>query len=260
MDTEISLTPAQQAVFDGLLGGLAPGAALVLRGEAGLGKTTILQKVHATRGGALIGARDFMAMLAGRRRLDIEEAFLALIDGAVTSHDLVIVDDLHLVNRVAEHYNYPWRYLLDAALTAILAEAEASKKTLLFGVEGDTPWPVARRAYSWQIGEFAVADYERLCRAYSSRTLDYAKIHRFAPGLNAHQLKNGCRWLERTGSLNTDCFIEYLRSQYLTSNVEIAEVAQVDWRDLKGVDDVIQALEAKIALPLEHDALATELR
>ncbi len=260
MDTEISLTPAQQAAFDGLLGGIAPGVALVLRGEAGLGKTTILQKVHATRGGALVGARHFMAMLAGRRRLDIEEAFLALIDGALTSHDLVIVDDLHLVNRVADHYNYPWRYLLDAALTAILAEAEASKKTLLFGVEGDTPWPVARRAYSWQIGEFAVADYESLCRAYSSHTLDYAKIHRFAPGLNAHQLKNGSRWLERTGSLNTDCFIEYLRSQYLTSNVEIAEVAQVDWRDLKGVDDVIQALEAKIALPLEHDALATELR
>src|SRR6185369_10446805 len=51
-----------------------------------------------------------------------------------------------------------------------------------------------------------------------------------------------------------------LHSQNLTSNVEIREVTPVDWNDLKGVDDVIEALEAKIALPLENDALAAELQ
>src|SRR6185369_5756439 len=51
-----------------------------------------------------------------------------------------------------------------------------------------------------------------------------------------------------------------LHSQNLTSNVEIREVTPVDWNDLKGVEDVIEALEAKIALPLENDALAAELQ
>src|SRR5207253_2971501 len=48
-------------------------------------------------------------------------------------------------------------------------------------------------------------------------------------------------------------------SQNMTSNVELEEVQPVDWNDLKGVDDVIEALEAKIALPFENDALAAEL-
>src|SRR5439155_11393154 len=57
----------------------------------------------------------------------------------------------------------------------------------------------------------------------------------------------------------TDRFIECLAGYDLASNVRIEEVQAVDWSDLKGMDDVIQALEAKIALPLENDALAAEL-
>lgn len=52
----------------------------------------------------------------------------------------------------------------------------------------------------------------------------------------------------------------HLAAQNLVSNVDIQEVAPVDWSDLKGVDDVVQALEAKIALPFENDALASELK
>jgi SpoVK/Ycf46/Vps4 family AAA+-type ATPase len=43
------------------------------------------------------------------------------------------------------------------------------------------------------------------------------------------------------------------------SNVEIDEVDPVTWNDLRGVDDVIQALEAKIALPFENHELAARL-
>jgi SpoVK/Ycf46/Vps4 family AAA+-type ATPase len=42
----------------------------------------------------------------------------------------------------------------------------------------------------------------------------------------------------------------------LAGNVHLDEVQPVRWSDLKGVDDVIRALEAKIALPFENDALA----
>ncbi len=51
----------------------------------------------------------------------------------------------------------------------------------------------------------------------------------------------------------------YLRSQQLASNVHLGEVAEVDLRTLKGVDDVLRGLEANIAIPLENDELATEL-
>jgi ATP-dependent 26S proteasome regulatory subunit len=60
--------------------------------------------------------------------------------------------------------------------------------------------------------------------------------------------------------LHTEQFIDYLRSQQLSSNVALSEVQDVTFGELKGVDDVLQSLEANIAVPLENDQLATELR
>jgi ATP-dependent 26S proteasome regulatory subunit len=41
--------------------------------------------------------------------------------------------------------------------------------------------------------------------------------------------------------------------------VALGEVADVDLKELEGVDDVIRSLEANVALPLENDELASEL-
>src|SRR5205085_8166264 len=43
------------------------------------------------------------------------------------------------------------------------------------------------------------------------------------------------------------------------SNVELGEVEAVDLADLKGIDDVIESLEANIIMPLENDKLAERL-
>ncbi|HEV2947266.1 MAG TPA: ATP-binding protein [Gemmataceae bacterium] len=50
-----------------------------------------------------------------------------------------------------------------------------------------------------------------------------------------------------------------MRSQRLSSNVDLGEVQTVELHDLRGVDDVIRSLEANIIVPLENDALAAEL-
>lgn len=60
--------------------------------------------------------------------------------------------------------------------------------------------------------------------------------------------------------LTTDRFIDYLSSINITSNVDIDEVQPVTWTDLRGLDDVIEALEAKIVLPFENNALSAELQ
>jgi transitional endoplasmic reticulum ATPase len=108
-----------------------------------------------------------------------------------------------------------------------------------------------------------VEDYEALCRAYltaeAAERLDFREIYRFAPNLNANQLKASCLWLHEDTELTTEGFIEYLRSQHLTSNVDLGEVQRVDLRDLKGIDAIIEALETNIVLPLENDDLATRL-
>src|ERR1039457_6023859 len=155
--------------------------------------------------------------------------------------------------------------LSSMANNTCLLRAIARNKQVLFAIDDNNgPRPVESRAFIVEIETFPPADYESICRAYlgaaAARRLDYADIHRLAPELNAHQLRKPCLWVRADCELDTGRFTEYLTAQNMTSNVELEQVESVDWKDLKGFDDVIQALEAKIALPFENRALAAELQ
>ena len=113
-----------------------------------------------------------------------------------------------------------------------------------------------------KIGDFTAADFEAIARACLSREtaarLDYAQIHRSAPALNAYQIARACRHFARANRPSTEDFIGYLTAHNLTSNVEIKKCEKpVSFADL-GMDDVIAALEAKIALPFGSSALAAQ--
>ena len=238
------------------------GDLVVLQGEAGCGKSTILQHVHEAKGGVYLGVGDFMRSLAAHSPLAIEEAWTSLMEANLAEYDLVIMDDLHLIGNVGNGYNNLRTGLFEVAVVAILESVKRASKKLVLGYGGSPSESVCERAQTCKVGEFAAADFEVVARAYlgaESESLDFAKIHRFAPELNARQLRTACLRLSRIENLDTDRFIDHLSSESLTSNVEIKEVEPVDWKDLKGVDDLIRALEAKIALPLENDVLATEL-
>jgi ATP-dependent 26S proteasome regulatory subunit len=138
-----------------------------------------------------------------------------------------------------------------------------SNRKLIFSTTGHLAEAAEQRSYSFGIDRFKVEDYAALAKGWlgaKSGELDFAKIFRFAPKLNAHQLKAACKWLASQPSLKTDVFIDYLRSQKLASNVDLEEVQAVDLSDLKGVDDVLRNLEINIVLPLENDALANEFK
>jgi SpoVK/Ycf46/Vps4 family AAA+-type ATPase len=261
---DVVLTPSQQRAADKLLAVHSAGNIAVLWGDGGLGKTTILAQFAAQTGAVLIDCAELLDRLSELHPLAIEEAFLDSARLALNSGRAVIVDDLHLlVGVVSGCGNYPRSGLLDAALQTLVNEAEALGRKLIFGTTGANAQPLSTRAYFAHIEEFEPEDYAHICAAYlgaeRAGRLDFAKIHRFARHLDAHQLKSACVWMARQDEVDTESFIEYLRSVRLVSNVDLAEVQQVDLRDLKGVDDVIEALEANVVLPLENDALAAEL-
>ena len=229
-----------------------------------MGRTTILKNVQAATDATFVDTREFLAQLAVRHPLAIEESFLETMRWAMADGDTVIVDDLHLLTNVTNGCgSYPRPGLFDAPAETVMAEAAAAGKKLIFGAETWVPEAIRCRAYSWSVADFAAEDYAAVCEVYlrpeQAARLDYAKIHRFAQKLNVYQLKSACVWLSRRTDLDTESFIDYLRSSRLVSNVDLTEGQQVDLRDLKGLDDVIESLEANIALPLENDALAAEL-
>lgn len=146
MDPEIVLTTAQQEAADSLLVHLAVSPVAVLSGAAGAGKTAILKRVQAIRGGVFLGARQFVNARQTQGPAAIEETFFRMIEGAIENHDFVLVDDLCLVANAARRGGDGRVHLLDAALTAILAESRVLGRKLVFAVEDDIPWPIRRRA------------------------------------------------------------------------------------------------------------------
>ncbi len=264
MNTKLELTPAQRVAADGVVSAISRASFVVLRSGPAKGRTTILRAVHAAVGGALAGVTDFLQALVVRQPAAMEEAFHDVIESCLANHDLVIVDDFHLMRNIFERYDYQRQPLLDVILTAVLDKAEATNKRIILGVEHDGAVPsVDSRAVVWQVGDFTASDYEVICRhrlpSAVSERLDYSRIHRFAPMLNLWQLRNACTALCVSEKVDTDKFVEYLSAHNLISNVHIEQVRTVELKDIKGVDDVIHALEAKIALPFENPVLAAEL-
>src|SRR5215813_5541261 len=96
---QVTLAPAQERAYQWLIEAIPAADVLVLRGRPGAGKTTILQKIQASAGGILLGMRQFLKSLAAHQPYAIEEALLRMIEDALETHELVIIDDLHLVTQ-----------------------------------------------------------------------------------------------------------------------------------------------------------------
>lgn len=259
------LCPAQTEAFAWLVRDFPVGSTFVLWGGTGAGKTEVLSQVKVATGATLLTMRDFLHAMRERHPLALEETFEQMVMEALAITEAVIVDDLHLLRNVVGGcgFGYPRPNFLNAPLTAITAFAAEARKKIIFGSDGEAPEPVRQRCCYVGIKDFKVPDYAFLCQAFldaeSASQIDYEKIFRFAPKLNAHQLKTACLWLKQTGEVATDRLVDYLRSQQMASNVDLAEVQEAEFRDLKGVDEVLESLEANIILPLENDALAAEL-
>ena len=260
----VKLCPAQQNALDTLLKGLSIGSIFRVWGGLGRGKTTVLKEVHKQTGGAFLGMKDFAEASSVKHPMALEETLFNLVVGALKSHSVVIVDDMHLLDLFSAgcHF-YPRSGYLNSMMMGICACALEADRKLIFSTTANLAEAAEQRSYSFGIDKFKVEDYAALARNWlgkKSDGLDFEKIYRFAPKLNAHQIKAACNWLAGHPSLDSEVFIEYLRSQRLASNVNLQEVQAMDLRELKGVDDVLRNLEINIVLPLENDALASQYK
>jgi len=153
MKLEIVLTPVQQEAASSLLESLAVSPVAVISGVAGAGKTSILMNLQAMHGGVFLGSQQFMNVRQAQGPAAVEETFFRMIEDAIQNYDLDLVDDLTLVTNAAKGGGDGRVHLLDAALTAILAEARVLGRKLVFAVEREIPWPIRRRAQIVQVAD-----------------------------------------------------------------------------------------------------------
>lgn len=263
----VGLSPSQAAAYARLEESLGFARVIGIWGETGFGKTTLLKALAQKRfrKAPLLSTRDFLARMKGGHPLRLEESYAEMLQQAVKKHEVVLLDDIHLLNdAVCCHHFYPRTNYFSGPLTAVLEEAELRGRTLVATSKGNLPAPFHKRGYYFGVKQLAEGDYALILGAYLPRKLssgiDYAKLYRFAPKLNGHQLRGAAEELASKPSLSTEQLIEYVRARRMASNVDLAEVQAVDLRSLKGLDDLLESLEANVVLPFENDTLATELK
>lgn len=260
----IQLIPAQEAAYRVLKYASSAGSLMLLSSPPGRGRTTVLRKLHAEMGGGFVTGKDFIETSTLRHPLSLEETLYAAVMGSLKENPTVFVDDIDLIHDATSscHF-YPRGHYVETALLALSDTALRESKKLVVSTDGAIARTFATRSFGAAIGKYSVPDYAALLRillgAEHGASLDAEKIYRFAPKLNAHQIRAACDWLRTSGPFSSDQFIEYLRSQRLASNVDLDEVQEVDLHDLYGVDDVVRSLEIHIVLPLTHDSLTAEL-
>jgi DNA replication protein DnaC len=93
----ITLCPAQRQAFNELMTALPASNIVTLHGDPGMGKTTVLREVHAAIGGAFLTMKELVDALRPRHPFSLEETFEQWLMEALTAHDCVILDDLHLI-------------------------------------------------------------------------------------------------------------------------------------------------------------------
>ena len=227
----------------------------------------MLQELHREHGGIFLGVADFVANNSKAHPLALEDSMYEVVMQSLKENDVVFLDDWQVATRSFSdncHF-YPRSGYVDSPAKAIAAFVQAENKKLVIGTERSLPDPLSDRSVPYGLRSFSAEDYEFLCAQFANgesvEDIDFNKIFRFAPKLNAHQLKSAINWCLNCSAeplKSTDGFIEYLQSRELASNVALDEVSNVTFGELKGVDDVIESLEANIVLPFENDELAQE--
>ncbi len=260
---EPTLCPAQQAALDRLTVLWSSYPVLILSGHSG--RTTVLQALHQRMGGEILTARDLVPACADRHPLDIEEGFSRLLRDALDRSPVVFLDDFELLTQVIDGcYQYPRGGWISAHLEALALTLKETGRRLVLTYSSCGPNRLGLLAGRVSINWFEPNDYAFFGRqglgAELAERIDFDKVHRFAPYLNCYQLTSSCKELARHPDLTTEEFIDYLRENELTTNVALEEVQNVRLEDLKGVDEVVQALETHIVLPLENDNLARSLQ
>ncbi len=264
----LPLTPAQRRTLDRLVPVVQAATITVLQGDAGVGKTTILHHLRQRLGGRYIGILDLIEKLKGQDPLALDEAVHTLFAEALAQTDLVIFDDLAKLEQVTRHQMaYPRPYLFESLLKSIFGIAHANGKRIVFTRQDEEHSYDGTKAQAVRIlvEHFSGPDYRAILAhhagAESIKQVDTDKLSKDFSGLNGYQLKAASLVLKNLGhaNLTTELIGDAIVTYLVTGNLDISEVENVGFDELKGSEHMIEVLERTVLLPLEDTVRAREL-
>lgn len=282
MDTDMNTVPGLFALEAApFLPALSPVQALALKnlerisrvakvsaltGTPGSGRSTVLRHFAQQHAGVVINAADMAQAAAQLPANQFEDAIGERLLEAIRAHDLVVIDDLqYFTNPGSKAGSRPgfFRAIIRRAVQA----ARGSKRIVLCGRPPES-WEsntdqFGEQAAVARIAGFGSNDYaailENILGAGRMRGIDAAMIFRYSSYLNGYQLALVAALLEEQAVPTTQDVIDMLEAHVVSSNTRITEVENISLAELPGHENIIEALEQGIILPLENRELAASL-
>jgi ABC-type phosphate/phosphonate transport system ATPase subunit len=146
----IELSPAQHKALTQLRHALPIGHVLVLYGDTGQGKTTVLRELHREIGGTILTASDFIQAMQPQHPQAMEETLSQMLMAAWGKEDNLFFDDLDMIYNVlcSCGFNrfYPRAGLVESPLKMLAVYAGAAGKKLIISTENSLAPSVTERS------------------------------------------------------------------------------------------------------------------
>jgi len=231
---------------------------------SGLGKTTVLREYAEAMGADLIDLGDILKVIAPLEALYWEEQLSEWLLGRLAETDCLVIDGLIDF----QEYTTRRHHTDEPRLEVLYKTAERLGKVLILSATKRDQETTEHRVFHRpdlpvvSIMSFTHADYAHFARNILGSKADginFSEIFRFASVLNGHELRAACSVLEHLETPTTADFIEALEQYVVSANVNTAEVEDIRFETMPGMEGIASALDTHVVLPLTDMALAEEL-
>lgn len=267
-----ALSPAQSETYAKLESAVTASSLVTFEADAGFGKSTLIDRLLAERGGARVTLRDLLQATANASHAAIETPLLNLLEEAFNEASLIVMDDFDLVAATLSDGGYVRANMFAAALHGLTERARAANKCLLFAGSEFRPSFMPEivsfgffqgRMLSVTAERFSEQDYrfflELELGSEIARTLPVKRLFDYSPGLNGHQLRQ-LGALMREHGRNDEAFVrELIDTRLLITNANVGEIADVKFSDLKGFEQIVADLTTYVVNPLKADPRFDEI-
>ena len=264
------LTPSQQIAFDKAIAASDSAAIVLIEGEMGMGKSTILKAMHRQTGGKFLDAEDILRAHARSEPQEYEQVVFDTIRDAIEGYDIVYYDNVGDFQAASHAAYYHRPEMFDAVFKALYdAVSFAGKKFIVsMGASYMVAQPgemVRYRPVTISLQPLRKVDYRHIFienfDEKSVAAIDFDRVYLFSRKLSGYSLKMICDMLKVRGIdvPATQDVIAILQEQLLRSNVDVGEVEDIDFDKLVGVEEIVEKLDRTVLLPLREPELAAEL-
>ena len=262
-----TLTPVQQAALAELQAVLRVASVVGFVASGGCGASTVLRTLAAQRGGRVIDARDMVNAVSGQPANATEEAIGAEISKALQQYPLVIVDDLSFF--VSPGSNAAARPgFVRTVLRRLVMQTVADGKRLVMAGNALESWETGADRFGSEaaivsMGGYHPADYAVIAGNIVGEAriagVDFGLLFRYASHLHGYQLRLAFGLLAEHDRITTDDVVECLSRHVTASNTRVEEVEEVSFTQLPGHEEIIEALQTHIVMPMENRELAEKM-